>query len=85
MIKKQTALNMLLDEMQANKEHGVFMQLRLIKLAIEDLIAIEKMQIESAFLNGKLSESKREGKSAQQYFNETFNEHKEKNTRSTNN
>jgi len=74
MTKKKTALNMLLEEMKANKEHGVFMQLRLMKLAIEDLLAIEKMHIESAFLNGKLSESKREGKSAQQYFNEQFNE-----------
>jgi hypothetical protein len=74
MTKKKTALNMLLEEMKANKEHGVFMQLRLMKLAIEDLLALEKMHIESAFLNGKLSESKREGKSAQQYFNEQFNE-----------
>lgn len=75
MEKKKTPLKMLLDEMKANNEQGVFMQLRLARLAIEDLYSLEQKIIETAFLHGKLSQANKENKSPEEYFKNNFHEY----------
>jgi hypothetical protein len=49
----QTPLDQLKQVMLDHKDQSCFLQLRMIKNAIDDLIEEERKQIEDAFLHGK--------------------------------
>jgi hypothetical protein len=72
---KKTPLRLLFEEMKSNNNHGVFMQLRLIRIAIEDLYSLERKVIETAFLHGKLSQANKENQTAEEYFKTNFHEY----------
>ena len=70
----KTPLQMLLQEMHENKEHGCFMQLRVIKTAIEDLLKEERKQIEDAFLYGKRDGLLNVHEKPESFFNSRYNQ-----------
>jgi hypothetical protein len=70
----KTPLQLLLQEIQENSEHGCFMQLRAIKNAIEDLLKEERKQIEDAFLYGKRDGLFNIHEKPESFFNSRYNQ-----------
>jgi len=70
----KTPLQLLLQEIQENSEHGCFMQLRVIKNAIEDLLKEERKQIEDAFLYGKRDGLFNIHEKPESFFNSRYNQ-----------
>jgi hypothetical protein len=69
----KTPLQLLLKEMNENKEQSCFLQLRLIKNTIDDLIIEERKQIEDAFLHGKRDGLLNVHEKPESFYNSRYN------------
>jgi hypothetical protein len=69
----KTPLQLLLKEMAENKEQSCFLQLRLVKNTIDDLIIEERKQIEDAFLHGKRDGLLNVHEKPESFYNSRYN------------
>lgn len=69
----KTPLQLLLKEMNENKEQSCFLQLRLIKNTIDDLMIEERKQIEDAFLHGKRDGLMNVHEKPESFYNSRYN------------
>lgn len=69
----KTPLQLLLKEMAENKEQSCFVQLRLVKNTIDDLIIEERKQIEDAFLHGKRDGLLNVHEKPESFYNSRYN------------
>lgn len=70
----KTALQLLIEHIEENKEQGCLFQLRNIKNTIEDLLLEERNQIEDAFLHGKRDGLLNVHQKPESFFNSRYNQ-----------